>query len=256
MARVVAAWALVGVLGGSAFADATHRADQIDRAREQVLDESYQKQFPGEGSAMPLPGGGLPASRDPHDRLDHRDRRFSDGEGPQQRDHAEGPDLNAGPLASVFSALMWGLLIVGIGILVFWLGSELVKYGGDDAELAGEPRADDGIVDLAVIQRPLGDAEELATRGEFREAIHTLLLRTLQELVRSSAVRVGPSLTSREILGRVPLSPDARDALRGLIIAVELTHFGSDDATLEDYAGCRAQFQKFATAFSARGIAA
>jgi hypothetical protein len=56
-------------------------------------------------------------------------------------------------------------------------------------------------------------------------------------------------MTSREILARVPLLADARDALHALIITVELTHFGGDDATEEDYVRCRAQFQKFATAF-------
>ena len=35
------------------------------------------------------------------------------------------------------------------------------------------------------------------------------------------------------------------------VITVELTHFGGDDATLEDYEQCRSQFQKFATAFRA-----
>jgi len=61
-------------------------------------------------------------------------------------------------------------------------------------------------------------------------------------------------MTSREILARVPLLADARDALHALIITVELTHFGGDDATLEDYVQCRAQFQKFATAFKQASV--
>jgi hypothetical protein len=274
VARVVAVWALVGALGGSAYA-----ADQprIERARAELLDDSYQTQFPGDEAASIVPhqgsGGGSGGQRghaghaghagqgnrgngrrDPHDRLDGRDRRFThDGEDPSDRDTRRDPtELNAGPLASLFNALLWGVVIVAIGILIFWLASELFKYGGDDAQLASEEAsAGASSVDLAVIQRPLGDAEELAARGEYREAIHTLLLRTLQELVRSSAVRVGPALTSREILGRVPLAHDARDALQGLIVAVELTHFGGDEAIEEDYVRCRAQFQKFAIAFRA-----
>ncbi len=266
MARVVAVWALVGALGGSAYAAVSAR---IEKARAELLDDSYQKQFPGEdgttvgpdqargghaehGNGLG-PGGGGGGGRNPHDRLDGRDRRFNDGEGPSDRDTRRDPsELNAGPMSALFDALLWGVVIVAIGILVFWLASELFKYGGDDAQLASnETTAEGSSVDLAVIQRPLGDAEELAARCEYREAIHTLLLRTLQELVRSSAVRVGPAMTSREILGRVPIAPDARDALQGLIVAVELTHFGDDEATEEDYRRCLAQFQKFATAFRA-----
>jgi hypothetical protein len=264
VARVVAVWALVGALGGSASAADTVR---IEQARAELLDDSYQQQFPGEAGAS-APGddehgqggvgglggrrGGPPQrGRNPHDRLDGRDPRFTNGDG--ERDtRNDSTDLNAGPLSALFTALLWGVVIVAAGILIFWLASELLKYGGDDAQLASDDAdADGATVDLAVIQRPLGDAEEHAARGEYREAIHTLLLRTLQELVRSSAVRVGPAMTSREILGRVPLAPDARDALQGLIVAVELTHFGDDEATSEDYLRCRAQFQKFATAFRA-----
>ena len=264
MARVVAVWALVGALGGSAYAAESAR---IEKARADLLDDSYQTRFPGEDGATVSPdhadqagrrGGGLGqrgggGGRNPRDRLDGRDGRFNDGEGPSDRDTRRDPsEINAGPMSSLFDALLWGVAIVGIGILIFWLASELFKYGGDDAQLSSdEANPDAATVDLAVIQRPLGDAEELAARGEYREAIHTLLLRTLQELVRSSAVRVGPAMTSREILGRVPIAPDARDALQGLIVAVELTHFGDDEATEEDYRRCLAQFQKFATAFRA-----
>ena len=42
----------------------------------------------------------------------------------------------------------------------------------------------------------------------------------------------------------MPLLAEARDALAGLITAVELTHFGDDDATVDDYVRCReTQFQ-------------
>jgi hypothetical protein len=80
-------------------------------------------------------------------------------------------------------------------------------------------------------------------------------LRTLQELAKSSAVRVAPATTSREILARVALLADAREALAGLIVAVEVTHFGGGIATADDYARCREQFQRFAVAFRARGKA-
>lgn len=212
--------------------------DRIEKARGAVLTDDYQKELPGDegaGSGSGTAGTRRPEVRDDRTLIDTRD---------QQRDAD-------GPMSGVFSFLLWGVVIVGAALLAFWIASELVKYGGDDASLAEAPPSDDAAVDMAVIERPLGDAEELANRGEYREAIHALLLRTLQELVRSASVRVAPAMTSREILGRVPLLADARDALAGLITAVEITHFGGDEATVDDYVRCRAQFQKFATAFRA-----
>ena len=210
--------------------------ERVETARAQVLTDDYQKELPGDESAGS--GSGIvkhPEFRDDRTKIDTRDTQRAED----------------GPMSGVFSFLLWGVVIVGVALLAFWIASELVKYGGDDASLGEAPSQDDAAVDLAVIERPLGDAEELASRGLYREAIHALLLRTLQELVRSASVRVAPAMTSREILGRVPLLADARDALAGLITAVEITHFGGDDATVSDYQRCLAQFQKFATAFRA-----
>jgi len=165
------------------------------------------------------------------------------------REHEEG-----GAASSLMSSLMWGMVIV-IGVLIaFWIASELSRYGGD-AELgpADEPADRMQAAAEAIIDRPLGDADELARRGLFAEAIHTLLLRTLQELVRSAAVRVAPATTSREILARVPLLADARSALAGLITAVEITHFGDAPANAADYERCRQQFAVFAQAFRGGG---
>lgn len=266
MARALATWTLVGVLAVAAtpvVAMAADRvADQVEQQRKDVLDEEFQKDLPGTeqdvgssaGGKIDWRGSGDSGSADgAQARRDGRDGRIRDDHDARHRDtRNETGEWDGGPLSSLFRFLLWGVVIVGIALLVFWLGSELMRYGGDDVQLASsDDEAAKSAVDLAVIQRPLGDAEELAARGEYTEAIHTLLLRTLQELVRSAAVRVSPAMTSREILSRVPLLADTREALAGLITAVEITHFGGDRATLDDYVRCRDQFQKFATAFRA-----
>lgn len=237
--------------------DPGHRADQaaraarIDRARLEVLDETYQADLPGYGAGSA--GSGADGARGWPRRMaggelgDGRERRTMF----DAREHQEG-----GAMSSLMNVLMWGMVIVIGVLLAAWLGSELSKYGGD-AEL---PASDESQARMqaaadAIIDRPLGDADELARRGEFAEAIHTLLLRTLQELARSAAVRVAPATTSREILARVPLLADARSALAGLITAVEITHFGDEPANAADYDRCRQQFHVFAQAFRSSGPA-
>jgi hypothetical protein len=271
MARGLVVLALVGALASPAFA----APDRIEQARAQTLSDEFQKDLPGTEDAPPdvsLGSGGgdgvrngsgvgsgtqRPQPQDPRLRRDTRNGQVRDDDPRRDTRHDES-EFSAGPMSSVFTFLLWGVIIVGIALLVFWIGAEVLRYGGNDAQLASTAEDDPSrsSIDMAVIQRPLGDAEELAARGEYTEAIHTLLLRTLQELVRSAAVRVSPAMTSREILARVPLLADARDALSGLIIAVEITHFGGDQATLEDYVRCRAQFQVFAAAFQKGGTTA
>jgi uncharacterized protein DUF4129 len=242
--------------------------DRIEKARSTVLTDEYQKELPGSEIGDGSGNGGIgdvgegdgeggsgSGSRDGSGgwlRHHPRERRVEfrgDRHRIDTRDYEGQQDT--GMLGSITTFIMWGVVIVGCALLLFWLASELLRYGGDETSLAEEPKASDSAVDMRVIERPLGDAEELARRGEYREAIHTLLLRTLQELVRSASVRVAPAMTSREILARVPLLADAREALSGLITAVEITHFGGDEATLDDYIRCRDQFHRFATAFRA-----
>ncbi|HEX7701450.1 MAG TPA: hypothetical protein VF403_12025, partial [Kofleriaceae bacterium] len=227
----------MGVLAATPVAAiaADHVPDRVEEQRKQVIDDEYQKDLPGTEEEVGSNGGGSGTTagdwRFPHGtgsghgqgaddgsadgaqaRRDGRNGRIRDDNDYRHRDtRNESGEWEAGPLSSLFTFLLWGVVIVGIALLVFWLGSELMRYGGDDKQLAStDDEAGKSSVDLAVIQRPLGDAEELAARGEYTEAIHTLLLRTLQELVRSAAVRVSPAMTSREILARVPLLADAR----------------------------------------------
>jgi hypothetical protein len=222
-------------------------AAAIERARQAVLDTSYQPELPryqaGSGSGGIAPA--TPGRRAGGELAEaERDRRMLD-----TRAHED-----AGG-SSVMTFVMWGLVAVTAVLIASWLASELSRDGGD-AELPPDAEVHDRMqaASAAIIERPLGDADELARRGEFAEAIHALLLRTLQELARSAAVRVVPAMTSREILARVPLLADARSALAGLITAVEITHFGDAPANAADYERCRQQFTVFAAAF--RGGAA
>lgn len=152
-------------------------------------------------------------------------------------------------LASIANVVLWVLSIAVAGILLVWLVKELVldrdAIGADDgpAPPASAPP------DEAVIARPLGDAELFAGEGRYAEAIHVLLLRTLDELRRRSPTAIPRALTSREILARVPLHERARRELGGLVTAVELTHFGGEVPSEAEYRLCRDHFERFAAAY-------
>jgi hypothetical protein len=224
--------------------DAAARAASIEQARRSVLDEAYQPELPGSpsggsgGRAAELPrrqAGGELADHGHPGRVDVRTRDEPTG------------------LSTLMSIVMWGMVIVVAVLGAAWLAAELSSYGGDAALPQDRERDARIAAAAAIIERPLEDADELARRGQFAEAIHTLLLRTVRELARSAAVQVVPSSTSREILARVPLVADARSALADLITAVEITHFGEQPANADDYERCRRQFHVFAAAFRDAG---
>jgi hypothetical protein len=233
--------ALVVLLGGAEAGGVTAApADRAEQAAREVLDRRYQRELP----LTPL---------------ERRVERPRDGDTPrgaprrERRQRQRDPEQQqvAGPVAMAMRMLVYGVIAVAVVMILMWLVRDL-KRGSEPGALAGD-EVPEPEVDQGVLQRPIGDADELARAGRYAEAIHTLLLRTLIELVRATRTRVPAALTSREILARVPLVPAARAALDALVAAVEVTHFGDEVPGPADYERCRGEFQRFADAY--RGAA-
>lgn len=85
---------------------------------------------------------------------------------------------------------------------------------------------------------PLARAEEAAREGRFADAIHLLLLGTIEEIRASLGYEAHPSLTSREILRRAPLPAGGAEPLQGLVAEVEWSHFGARAADEAAYRRC------------------
>jgi len=146
------------------------------------------------------------------------------------------------------AALLWALagagVLVLVGLAVAWLLGRLRPGPTDDDVIAG---AADG----APVAIPIAGARALAAEGRFGEAIHALLLETLEALSRAS--RLAPSLTSREIVTRVALPARAREALSGLVVAVEVSRFGGAEPGEREFQACLDRFEVFLATY--RGAA-
>ena len=143
--------------------------------------------------------------------------------------------FSLGPFETLVRILIWTALAVVVALAISWLVTRL-RGRALDVEVAEGSAA-------APLDVPLDSAERLAAAGRFAEAIHVLLLETLAALSR--AAQLAPSLTSREIVARVPLPERARDALVGLVLAVEVSRFGGAPAGEADYRACLARFHAF-----------
>jgi hypothetical protein len=139
-------------------------------------------------------------------------------------------------LETLLRYLAWAALVVLAALAVVWLARRLTG-GNRDVAVTVRPRA------VAPADIPVAAAQALAGEGRYGEAIHALLLETLQALAH--AARLPRHYTSREIVARVPLGPVAREALGGLVGAVEVSWFGGVEPGVEEYQGCLERFHAF-----------
>ncbi len=220
------------------FAATGPSPEQAKQASEHVYEKtSYQRDLPV--SAPPT------AEKNQHGDLASQQRR---GEKLIRQRRKPNRERQSTGLAKISSALLWLLTFVVVAIFALWFVREFLGYL-PDAEAEVEAAVLEGGKSNTVVSAPLQDARLLAQRAQYGEAIHALLLRTLRELSRTYSEPLAPSLTSREILEALKLSPAAHDALTGLIEAVELCHFRGSTPGAHDYAQCLQHFEIFARAY-------
>ncbi len=206
-----------------------------DQARDVLEDRSYQKDLPrpppggqattGEHARRVLEDDGyqkkLPEQRPPRDPVEVRTREFD-----------------------LFRFLLQAAGVVAVLLALAWVVRLLTAGRERDVTAPAE-------AETPPLQVELTRPERLAAAGRYSEAIHALLLETLAALSR--AARLPPSFTSREILETVRLPARAREALGGLVLAVEISRFGGVPASEADYRICFGRFQEFLETCSASG---
>jgi hypothetical protein len=136
---------------------------------------------------------------------------------------------------------LWGAVVVGVLVVIWSLRDSLPvlsrsrKIAAPEEVLPSSARS--GRMDEAQLE-----ADDLARQGQYGEAMHVLLFKSLNEIRRQLGVSFAISLTSREILRRIQLSDAGRRALAAIILSVERTYFGGQQASQEDYSDCRSHF--------------
>ncbi|MCC8109617.1 MAG: DUF4129 domain-containing protein, partial [Planctomycetes bacterium] len=130
-------------------------------------------------------------------------------------------------------------LIVLITVIVYTI--IINAQAGEQSDLRA-PTAEENAAAVSRLTEAGSEAAAHADGGAYAEAMHTLLLRSVEELRRRLRVPLARSLTSREILYRIDLGPVAREAFRSLVDRVEVTYFGGREPSREDYEQCRESF--------------
>ncbi|MGA1533267.1 MAG: DUF4129 domain-containing protein [Planctomycetota bacterium] len=136
-------------------------------------------------------------------------------------------DLPFDLLSLLFKAI--GLTLVAL-LVIF-----IVRWAADRRPRLIEPITVPKDARIQLSDRPLAAAHAAAEEGRFTDAVHLLLLGTIDEIRAALDYHVPPWLTSREILDRVPLPPQGRRPLEGIVTLVEGSHFGRGELTREDW---------------------
>lgn len=256
LCRAVAiAVVLLGLNPTLAVSGAAATAERIRQTAQEILSGAdYQRELPlRPRESLPEGAGSPPSSRLEANGPD--DTMLDAREGP--RDEVEprpgpGDELvlpegfrDAGRL------LLWVLVFAGAALLVLYLLNELpllarrVRNRGDRGAVP-EPRSGGAEAARPEVGDSLGEADRLAREGNYREAVHVLLLRSIEELRTRLDIALAESLTSREILQDVPLTERARSALAPIVTVVELSHFGGRTSSEMEYRACREHYRRFA----------
>jgi len=152
----------------------------------------------------------------------------------------------------VWPAARWvvlALLAIGVFWIVYVLGREIARRWG-----LWTPRDKPAVAQAMPEWRPapelarnlLRDADALAAQGHYGEAVHLLLLRSIEHIDENKPDLLRPAYTSREI-GRLDQLPGtARAAFGAMARVVERALFAGRDVGSDDFAQCRAEYERFA----------
>lgn len=158
--------------------------------------------------------------------------------------------MPAAPLAQI---LLWAVIVI-LALTLVWLIVDRIRSGEWRSPLrrkrarqvvveAGE---EEWAPDFAPARAWLDEADALAARGLYAEAVHHLLFRSVEDIQRRRPRVVRPSLTSRELAAAAGIPTVARALFARIAGYVERSLFGGGTVVADDWVQARAAYADFA----------
>jgi len=151
----------------------------------------------------------------------------------------------------VFEKVLAGLALLALAALAIvlvrrWLASRKPRPA---------PAEPDWTPDRGEALALLEEADRLAAGGDYAEAVHLLLRRSIGQIAAARPDWIAPASTAREIAGLTSLPDRARRAFALIAARVERSRFALRALAGEDWAAARAAYAEFALADLAEGSA-
>ena len=173
-----------------------------------------------------------------------------------RQDQRSGPGPIARFIAGLFRAIgpIIGYLLILVVVIAILVGLYIVF--GESLSLRRAQKEKKAETDLSIVPdlRPeqaraaalLEDADALAAKGRFAEAVHLLLFRSIDDIQEKRSGLIGRSLTAREIGALSGIPDSVRNALSPIIRIVERSFFGGREVDAEGWQEARTSYQTFA----------
>lgn len=145
--------------------------------------------------------------------------------------------------------LFWGAVIIGALIIAFLIFLEVkgVAWRFPWQRARGEAAAEaEWRPDTARAQILIAEADALAARGEYEEAVHLLLRRSVADIGTRLPDFLRPSLTARDIAGDDAVPSRARAAFGEMARIVEAGIFARRPVGAEGWKAARGAYERFA----------
>lgn len=156
------------------------------------------------------------------------------------------------PYARIF---LW-TMIGALALLILWMVIDRVRHGvwrlprwrRRRVAVAVDAAEDDWTPDAAPARAWLEEADALAGQGDYAQAVHHLLLRSVEDLARRRPQVVRPALTSRDLARASAVPPAPRRLFAEIASAVERSLFGGRPIDADEWSRCRLAYADFAQA--------
>jgi hypothetical protein len=150
------------------------------------------------------------------------------------------------PLAAY---ILWTMLAAGALLILFLILSKAgaIRWPGRNHH-ANDEQQEDWRPEEASARALLEEADALAGRGDYDEAAHLLLFRSIEDIEARRPRLVRPALTSRDIAEAPEIPAAPRNAFGEIAMMVERSLFGGLRLGERDWRHCRAAYEDFAFA--------
>ncbi|WP_420144640.1 DUF4129 domain-containing protein [Sphingobium sp.] len=148
--------------------------------------------------------------------------------------------------------ILWVMIAVLV-MFILWIVIDRVRHGAwrlphwrRRTVLSTQAAEDDWTPDAAPARAWLEEADALAGQGRYAEAVHHLLLRSVEDMARRRPLIVRPALTSRDLARADGIPSAPRRLFAEIAAAVERSLFGGRPIDADEWGRCRHAYTDFA----------
>jgi hypothetical protein len=144
--------------------------------------------------------------------------------------------------------IFWAALILLLAFLAYYVMTEIlgIRFFQPKAKVVTVEPPPQWQPNEREARNLLAAADALAAEGKFEEAVHLILLRSIEDIDRFRPLVVRPALTTRDI-AQIEAIPDrARPAFQVIAEAVERTLFAGGRINKDEFGQCRQAYAGFA----------